>query len=589
MVLNNCEINQNLQSLSGKWQFKYDPDLVGDDQRYYLQNFDRHDWLRMSVPAFWDDPQYDGLGWYAVDFHVRKSMVSQRIALVFEAVDDDAVIYLNGEKIGEHSGYGVQFYFEITGKVHYNESNLLVVRLNDIGGTGGIIGDVKLRSFRSEDELLKTEYFHTKAIPVPEWVKSACIYEVFVRSYSSKGNFKALTDDLPRIKDMGYNCIWLMPIFPIGAINRKGSIGSPYSIKDFREINPDFGSDQDLKNLVGSAHKSGIRVILDIACNHSSWDNPLLEQHPDWYTHDALGHIIPPNSDWSDVADFNYNSSGLRDYMWGSLEYWVKEFDIDGYRLDVAELVPDDFWKEALKRLKKIKSDVLMLAEGDHPRLYLNGFHLSYGWNTRRALYQIIKNDYPASYLGETLRKEFFRYPREALKMRFTENHDEERTAALYNNEQVRLLTFITFTLPGVPMVYAGQEVRATERPSLFEKSQINWLQADDGLTNLIKEMNVIRHENSVLKEGVYKLLESPEPESIYMFSRVIDKEIAVVIVNLKNTAQTVTIDLGEMIHAIGNEEPTLLIGTGTYLYEEHKLVIPFNGNDYFLFKIKTN
>jgi glycosidase len=138
-------------------------------------------------------------------------------------------------------------------------------------------------------------------------------------------------------------------------------------------------------------------------------------------------------------------------------------------------------------------------------------------------------------------------------------------------------------------MVYAGQEVRATERPSLFEKSQINWLQADDGLTNLIKEMNVIRHENSALKEGVYKLLESPEPESIYMFSRVIGKEIAVVIVNLKNTVKTVTIDLGEMIHAIGNEEPTLLIGTGIYLYEKHKLVIPFNGNDYFLFKIKTN
>ena len=210
-------------------------------------------------------------------------------------------------------------------------------------------------------------------------------------------------------------------------------MGSPYSIRDFKSINPDLGTESDLKNLVTSAHQPGIKVILDIACNHSSWDNLLIEEHPNWYTQDAQGKIIAPNENWSDVADFNYNQTGLREYMWEVLEYWVKEFDIDGYRLDVAELVPDDFWKTAAHRLQKIKPDILMLAEGDHPRLYLNGFHLTYGWNTRRAFYQIIKNDYPAEFLAQTLRKEYHRYPQHALKMRFTENHDEARTMALFH------------------------------------------------------------------------------------------------------------------------------------------------------------
>jgi glycosidase len=378
-----------------------------------------------------------------------------------------------------------------------------------------------------------------------------------------------------------------MPIYPIGEIHRKGTMGSPYSIRDFRVINPDLGTAQDLKNLVESAHKTGIRIILDIACNHSSWDNPLIEQHPDWYTRDSLGQIIPPNEDWSDVADFNYNSAGLREYMWNSLEYWVREFDIDGYRLDVAELVPDDFWQEVLKRLQKIKPQVLMLAEGDHPRLYVNGFHLSYGWNTRRAYFQIIKNDLPATHLGETLTKEYHRYPRGALKMRFTENHDEERTASLYTTDQARLLTFLTFTLPGVPMIYAGQEVAASEKPSLFEKSQINWRQFDDGISDLICRLNTLRRENNPLTSGAFQLLQSPLPASLVIFIRSDHKEIALIIANLKNTTETVTLDLKEIKPRAVNSEPVLLIGSGTYLYEDQKIIIPCNGYDYYLFKMK--
>jgi len=588
MVLSNCEINQNVQSLSGKWLFKYDRESIGDTLGYYRSDYDRKDWISLNVPAFWDDPHYDGIGWYAVEFKLRETLTKSRLAVVFEAVDDDAVVYLNGKKIGEHSGYGVQFWFDITHAIKPTSSNSLVVRITDAGGAGGITGNVTLRRFEEETELLQSEFSQEQALPVPDWLKTACIYEVFVRAYSPEGDFKNLTKDLPRLKNLGFNCIWLMPIFPIGEKNRKGPMGSPYSIRDFRGINPDFGTEQDLKYLVHQAHQLGLKVILDIACNHSSWDNLLIEQHPSWYTQDSNGQIVAPNADWSDVADFNYNRSDLREYMWEVLEYWVREFDVDGFRLDVAELVPDSFWKKALSRLQKIKPDVLMLAEGDHPRLYLNGFHLTYGWNTRRAFYQIIKNDYSTDFLDQTLEKEYYRYPRQALKMRFTENHDEARTMTLFSAEQTRVLTFLNFTLPGVPMIYAGQEVGATEKPSLFQKSAINWRQFDNGLMDLIRKMNNLRRKNPVLISGTYQYIKTSHPESIFAFIRRMEQDRVLIVANLKDKSCTITVDLSQLAPTISANEPELLIGTGAFLFENQKLLLPCFGYDYYLFRIEN-
>ena len=588
MILNNCEINQHLQNLNGKWLFKYDRNGIGDTQGYYRTEYIRKDWSTINVPAFWDDPHYDGIGWYATEFKLKKPLGNNRLALVFEAVDDDAVVYLNGEKVGEHAGYGIQFYLDITHQIIPGTSNLLVVRINDTGGAGGITGNVLLQYYTDETELLQSEFSQKEANPVPDWVKSACLYEVFVRAYSPEGNFQALTEDLPRLKLLGIDCIWLMPIFPIGAKHRKGSMGSPYSIRDFKSINPDLGTESDLKNLVTSAHQPGIKVILDIACNHSSWDNLLIEEHPNWYTQDAQGKIIAPNENWSDVADFNYNQTGLREYMWDVLEYWVKEFDIDGYRLDVAELVPDDFWKIAAHRLQKIKPDILMLAEGDHPRLYLNGFHLTYGWNTRRAFYQIIKNNYPAEFLAQTLRKEYYRYPKNALKMRFTENHDEARTTALFSPEQTMVLTFLIFTLPGVPMIYAGQEIGVSEKPSLFEKDVINWRQFDKSLNELITKMNELRRNISALSSDTYQVINTSDPESIFAFSRYNAQEVVLIVTNLKSKSQMATIDLAPISAKIPNTEPELLVGTGAFLLENNTLYLPCYGYDYYLFLFET-
>ncbi len=199
----------------------------------------------------------------------------------------------------------------------------------------------------------------------PEWSKNANIYEVNIRQYSPEGTFNAFKKDLPRLKEMGVKILWLMPIQPIGELNRKGGKGSYYSVKDYKAVNPEFGTEADFKALVNEAHEMGFKVILDWVANHSAWDNPWTE-NKDWYTLDDEGNFQPPVEDWSDVIDLNYNNQDMRAAMIDALVYWVQEFDIDGYRCDVAGMVPTDFWVKAHQELDKVK-DVFMLAEDGEP------------------------------------------------------------------------------------------------------------------------------------------------------------------------------------------------------------------------------
>ena len=209
----------------------------------------------------------------------------------------------------------------------------------------------------------------------PEWSKNANIYEVNIRQYSPEGTFNAFTDDLPRLQAMGVDIIWLMPIHPIGELNRKGTLGSYYAVQDFNAVNPEFGTEEDLRALVNKAHELGMKVILDWVANHSAWDN-VWTINKEWYTLDEEGNFVPPIEDWSDVIDFNYDNPELREAMLSALEYWVREFDIDGYRCDVAGMVPTDFWVHAHTELDKIK-DVFMLAEDGEPELLLEAFDMN--------------------------------------------------------------------------------------------------------------------------------------------------------------------------------------------------------------------
>src|SRR6056297_2987474 len=196
----------------------------------------------------------------------------------------------------------------------------------------------------------------------PEWSKNAVIYEVNIRQYTEEGTFEAFEEHLPRLKELGVDILWLMPIHPIGEKNRKGKLGSYYSVKDYKGVNSNFGTKEDFRNLVKEIHKQDMKIILDWIANHTSWDNPMINEHPEWYTKDSSGNFQAPVDDWTDVADLNYKNQELSDYMTEAMKYWVDDFNIDGYRCDVAGMVPTSFWNNTRKELNNIK-DVFMLAE----------------------------------------------------------------------------------------------------------------------------------------------------------------------------------------------------------------------------------
>src|SRR5436190_12262080 len=223
-----------------------------------------------------------------------------------------------------------------------------------------------------------------------DWVRDAIVYEIYPRAFSSQGNFNGITARLDDLKSLGVTILWLMPIHPIGQEKKKGTIGSPYAVRDYYAINPDYGTADDLKRLIGETHARGMRVIIDIVANHTSWDSVLMK-HPEFYKRDAKGQITYPY-DWTDVAALNYDNRQLREYMTDMLKYWIREFDLDGFRCDVAGEVPTDFWEHARAELEKIKPELVMLAEAAKPDLLVRAFDLDYAWPFYGTMADVITN-----------------------------------------------------------------------------------------------------------------------------------------------------------------------------------------------------
>ncbi|PIS27281.1 MAG: hypothetical protein COT43_11325 [Candidatus Marinimicrobia bacterium CG08_land_8_20_14_0_20_45_22] len=574
------------QSLNGKWLMWYDSENVGLQSGFERCDFDRKGWRSVTIPTFWDDTNYDGVGWFALNFIPKPFLKNHKVALMFDSVDDNATVFLNGKRFYEHVGANVRFFIDVTSEMRIGEENLLVVRIEDTGGAGGISGNVSIKTFQNETELLMAEYSKQEAIPVPEWVRDAVIYELYVRTYSAEGTFNAVTVDIPRLQKLGINCIWFMPIFPIGEKNRKGTLGSPYAIRNFTTVNPEFGTESDFMKLVQTAHQADIRVIMDIACNHSAWDNPWLAEHPDWYTQDLSGNIISPNEDWTDVADLNYDNADLREAMVEVLESWVKNFNIDGYRMDVAELVPNDFWEEVLPRLQKIKPDILMLAEGDHPSLHSTAFHLTYAWNTRHILHKILVGGSPATELFKDLEKEYYRYPKNSVRMRFIENHDQPRSAKYFGREKIKPAAAVIFTLPGVLMIYNGQEIGENIMPSHFEKSTVRWNRADPATEKLFSELIALRRSSIALRRGSFSPLINSLPEKIVSFMRFTEAETMLTVVNMSPKIESCEISLEDVFRKSTGKNLQLKLGNAEYFVKNDTLSIRLKPDEFGIFEI---
>ncbi len=375
---------------------------------------------------------------------------------------------------------------------------------------------------------------HLHARSSPEWVKDAVIYEVYPRSFSRNESFQSIIDKLPEIKKLGVTVIWIMPIHPIGKLHRKGPLGSPYSIENYYAVNPEYGTLDDFQKLVKAVHADGMHIIMDAVLNHTAWDNPLIYEHPNWYKHDSTGKIIPPNPDWTDVAQLNYSNENLRRYMINMLKFWVKDVGVDGFRCDAAALVPLSFWDKARAALDSIKP-VMMLAEAANPEFELKAFDLTYSWNIYNVLGRIFKGQTHAIAIDSTLRVEKDTYPIGALRLRFNTNHDENAYDApsiqRYGPGGDSLTVALIATLPGVPLIYNGDEVGNPKRLSLFKQVLINW-KAENGFRGLYEKIYSIRRLNPELVFGSYEALRARGGKNLLAYERVFNRKTAVCVFN---------------------------------------------------------
>lgn len=393
--------------------------------------------------------------------------------------------------------------------------------------------------------ITETGLFEVEA-NTPEWIKDAVIYEVHLRQYTEEGTFNAFKEHLPRLKEMGVDIIWLMPIHPIGIENRKGELGSFYAISDYKTVNPEFGTLEDFTDLVNEIHSLGMKVILDYVANHTAFDNPLKKEHPDWYVQDSMGNPIS-EYDWTDVIKLNYENRDLWDYMIGVMKYWVTEFNIDGFRCDMAGLVRQDFWEAARDSLNQIKP-VLMLAEDQDNYNFLNkAFDINYSWELHHLMNNIARQEAGAQDLKNSFVKEDSIYPSDAIRLRFITNHDENKNAGSEferMGDAVDLFAVFTFTIPGIPLIFSGQEIGMEKRLKFTEKDFINW-DFNNKYHRFYKQLIQLKKLNPPLWNGKFggdfSILNYPDNE-IFAFTRKKDNSEVIVILNMSPQLKEINI-----------------------------------------------
>ena len=379
-------------------------------------------------------------------------------------------------------------------------------------------------------EPLKTSVIHA------DWTRNMVLYEINVRQFSQEGTFAAVDSALPRLQELGVNVLWFMPIYPIGELNRKGELGSYYSIRDYMGVNPEFGTFDDFKSLVSKAHGMGFHVILDWVGNHSAWDNPLAAEFPEWYAKDSAGKFISP-FDWTDVIQFDYSADSLWDYMAGAMRYWVEEAGIDGYRCDFPGLVPEKFWYRAASELNAIKP-VLMLAEDeDHSYLLERAFDMNYAWAHHHLMNAVAGGQRRPAALDSMIQYEIRRYAPESYRLRFMTNHDENSWNGTIDEKMgdaQKAFAAYLFTIPGVPLLYNGQEADLDKRLEFFKRDPIVWKETE--LLPFYTKLIHLRTSHPALRHGAeggsYEPLKTSS-KNVIAFRRVKDGSEVLTILNM--------------------------------------------------------
>lgn len=386
---------------------------------------------------------------------------------------------------------------------------------------------------------------NTKQITAPDtsWVARSALYEIFVRDFSPTGDLRGVTQGLDRVQAVGANVLWLMPIYPIGVKNRKDPLGSPYSVRDYRAIDSAYGTPADFQTLVDSVHARGMKLILDWVPNHTAWDNPWITEHPEFYARNERGEMTVPRddkgklTDWTDVAQLDYGNPGLRREMIATMRWWLEQYGIDGFRVDVAGFVPDSFWREAVPALRAaVPRPILFLAEWGDLKMHRFGFDLTYAWDSYSRLKGVWKGGPATAFVRREL-ADMAAMPPGGMRMRFTTNHDEtawdQPPVTLFAGSAGARGAYVAMALlPGRPLIYNGQDVESPQKLGLFVRDTVLWDQplADDATAFYQRVLNLARNDSAFLK-GKFREVLTNSPADVISYRR----GNTVVLVNTRN------------------------------------------------------
>ena len=394
----------------------------------------------------------------------------------------------------------------------------------------------------------------TSQVMHPAWAAHATIYEVNIRQYTSEGTFRAFEPHLARLRRMGVDILWIMPVNPISQKMRKGTLGSYYAVSDYYKVNPEYGTLDDFRHLVDEAHTLGFKVILDWVANHTGWDNAWVGEHPDWYKRNAKGELegyhYTDLSDhheetWADVIGLDYAKPEVRAGMIAAMGWWVTATGIDGFRCDVAWTLPVDFWDQARVELDRIKP-VFMLAEADTPELQLRAFDMTYDWALYHLLVKVARGQADAHDLAALYANPARRYPSGAYRMAFTSDHDENSwngTDRELYGEGAEAMAVLAATLPGMPLIYSGQESALDKRLAFFDKDSIDW--GNHRRSAFYARLLALKHRHAALANdlvaGSLELVETGNPK-VFAFQRRRGTDTVRVVVNLSVAPASVTL-----------------------------------------------
>ena len=379
----------------------------------------------------------------------------------------------------------------------------------------------------------KEKYSEMNTRPSVDWVKNAVISEINLRSFAEEKSFKALELLIPELKKRGVTVISLSPIHPIGDLNRSGRLGSPYAVKDFFDVNPEYGALGDFTSLVRTTHQLGLKIIINLVAGQAAWDSQVLMEHPDWFVHNEEGAIVSPTSERSDVAQIDYRQHEPRKYMIAVMKFWIQEIGIDGFQCMNTELIPTDFWDAARNELDKMKP-VLMISESMLPEHHIKAFDLTRSWNVYSICTNIINGKVPASIINDSLSMEIQKFPRGSLHLRFNleneENRDDTLNLEIHNPQHVKTIDVLAFTLPGVPYICSALEVKNKKQRDEFNK--------------LYENLSAFREVHPSLRSGSYRNVQNSAPSQLFSFIRYLGEDSVLIIVNFAKEKKEADIQL---------------------------------------------